>query len=49
MDSQRFNSVCPFGVRNAFSKLLQAIPKGDLSTMIYLMSDDDDYNLFKEK
>ena len=46
MDSRRFNSVwCPFGVRDAFSKLLQAIPKSDLSTyvlclMMYLMSYD---------
>ena len=46
VDSQRFNSVCLFGgVRDAFSKLLQAIPKSDLSTyvlclMIYLMSYD---------
>ena len=36
---------CPFGVRDAFSKLLQAIPKSDLSTyvlclMVYLMSYD---------
>ena len=45
VDSQRFNSVCLFGVYDAFSKLLQAIPKSDLSTyvlclMIYLMSYD---------
>ena len=44
MDSRCFNSVCPF-VRDAFSKLLQAIPKSDLSTyvlclMMYLMSYD---------
>jgi hypothetical protein len=48
VDSRCFNSVCPFGgggVRDAFSKLLQAIPKSDLSTyvlclMMYLMSYD---------
>ena len=45
VDSQRLDSgVCLF-VCNAFSKLLQAIPKSDLSTyvlclMIYLMSYD---------